>query len=83
MTPEVNEPSPREFLSALARNWVSVVGGSLAVPFTFASVFSDAKYTKLLFGLLAVAGGWPRLCGWPIFAESKGGAFELRACLVL
>src|SRR5271170_6301305 len=56
MPSEVNEPTPREFLSSLTGNWASLISGGLSVPFTCVSVLAGGQYTKLLFGLLAIIG---------------------------
>ena len=58
-------PSFRNFFAALRRRWFPAMSGSLSVPFTFASVYSDAKWEKLAWAILAVVcGGYAAFSVW-------------------
>jgi len=50
------EPTLSEFLRRLVGDTTSLVSGGLSVPLTVMSLYSDNKYAKVSFGLLAVTG---------------------------
>jgi hypothetical protein len=51
-----SKPTLAEFLKRLVGDTTSLVSGGLSVPLTVLSLFSDNKYAKVSFGLLAVTG---------------------------
>ncbi len=51
-----SKPTPTEFLRRLIGDTTSLVSGGMSVPFTVLSIFSNSKYTKASFGVLAVTG---------------------------
>jgi hypothetical protein len=51
-----SKPTSTEFLRRLIGDTTSLVSGGMSVPFTMLSIFSDSKYTKASFGVLAVTG---------------------------
>ena len=50
------KPTLTEFLKRLVGDTTSLISGGLSVPLTMMSLFSDNKYTKVSFGVLAVTG---------------------------
>src|SRR3984957_5291673 len=60
VNPMAQETSPKptlaEFLKRLIGDTTSLVSGGLSVPLTVMSLFSDNKYAKVSFGVLAVTG---------------------------
>lgn len=50
------KPTLAEFLKRLVGDTTSLVSGGLSVPLTVLSLFSDNKYAKVSFGVLAVTG---------------------------
>lgn len=50
------KPTLSEFLRRLVGDTTSLVSGGLSVPLTVMSLFSDNKYAKVSFGVLAVTG---------------------------
>jgi hypothetical protein len=50
------KPTLAEFLKRLVGDTTSLVSGGLSVPLTVMSLFSDNKYAKVSFGVLAVTG---------------------------
>src|ERR1700733_11205370 len=57
MAQEINpEPTLAEFLRRLVGDTTSLISGGLSVPLTAMSLFSDNKYAKVGFGLLAMTG---------------------------
>jgi len=51
-----SKPTVAEFLRRLVGDTTSLVSGGLSVPLTVLSLFSDNKYAKVSFGVLAVTG---------------------------
>ncbi len=49
-------PTLSEFLKRLVGDTTSLISGGLSVPLTLMSLFSDNKYAKISFGVLAVTG---------------------------
>jgi hypothetical protein len=56
MLTEVKQPTPKEFLYSFISNWSSIISGGLSVPFTWGAIYAGEKWTKLIYGLLAIAG---------------------------
>jgi len=50
------KPTLSEFLKRLVGDTTSLISGGLSVPLTLMSLFSDNKYAKISFGVLAVTG---------------------------
>ncbi len=50
------KPTLAEFLKRLVSDTTSLISGGLSVPLTMMSLFSDNKYAKVSFGVLAVTG---------------------------
>src|SRR5262245_30220200 len=58
----------------------SLINGGLSVPFTVISIYSDSKYTKASFGVLAVAG--VLIASYRLWAGERQSALAMQERLV-